>query len=73
MQPKQPSPKDEPTSRIDTEHGGNLVEAVAKEQLTSFNDADCKHVKLIRDETETDFNAFACANPKCNEVVLFSK
>lgn len=59
--------------RVDTEHGGELVEAIAPEELESFNDADCKHEQLIRDESETEFNAFFCANPKCNEVVLFDK
>lgn len=54
-------------------HGGELVEAVAQEELTLMNDVDCKHDRLIRDETETEFNAFICANNKCNEVVLFDK
>lgn len=60
-------------SRVTKTHGGELVEAIAPEDLESFNDADCKHEKLIRDPSETDFNAFACANPKCNEVVLYNK
>lgn len=60
-------------TRMDKTHGGELVEAVSLEELESFNDADCKHENLIRDETETDFNAFICANNKCNEVVIFSK
>lgn len=59
--------------RVSKEHGGTLVEAVAPEELESFNDADCKHENLIRDESETQWNAFICANTKCNEVVLFDK
>lgn len=58
---------------MDKTHGGELVEAVALEDLESFNDAECKHPDLVRDESETEWNAFTCTNPKCNEVVLFSK
>ena len=58
---------------MDKTHGGELVEAVSLEELESMNDADCKHEDLIRDETETEFNAFTCTNPKCNEAVLFKK
>lgn len=65
--------REERPDRVTKEHGGELVEAIAPEELESFNDANCKHVKLIRDRSETDFIAFACANPKCNEVVLYSK
>lgn len=64
--------KDQP-SRVDKTHGGELVEAIAPGELESFNDADCKHEKLIRDETEKDFNAFLCANPLCNEVFMYDK
>lgn len=60
-------------SRMSKVHGGIPVESVAPEDLESFNDAECKHEKLIRDPTETEYNAFICANPKCNEVVLFDK
>ena len=60
-------------TRMQKTHGGELVEAVAQEELESFNDADCKHENLIRDPSETEFNAFICANNKCNEVVLFDK
>lgn len=63
----------EPESRVNKVHGGKLVEAVAPEDLESMNDADCKHEKLIRDASETDFNAFMCANPNCNEVMLYDK
>lgn len=59
--------------RVSKEHGGVLVEAVAPEDLESFNDANCKHENLVRDPTETEWNAFTCANEKCNEVVLFDK
>lgn len=61
------------SSRVDKTHGGEIVESVAPQDLESFNDADCKHKKLIRDETETDFNAFMCANTLCNEVMLYDK
>lgn len=60
-------------NRITKLHGGELVEAIAPEELESFNDADCKHNTLVRDASETEYNAFICANPKCNEVVLFDK
>jgi hypothetical protein len=60
-------------SRVTKTHGGQTVESIAPEDLESLNDAECKHEKLVRDETETDYNAFVCANPKCSEVVLFSK
>lgn len=59
--------------RVTKTHGGRLVEAVAPEDLESFNDATCKHEKLVRDESETDFNAFLCANPQCSEVFLYDK
>jgi hypothetical protein len=60
-------------SRVDKVHGGEIVEAVSPDELESFNDADCKHEKLVRDESETDFKAFMCANPLCNEVMLYDK
>lgn len=60
-------------SRMSKAHGGQTVESIAPEDLESFNDAECKHERLVRDETETQWNAFVCANPKCNEVVLFDK
>lgn len=60
-------------SRMSKAHGGEPVEAIAPEDLESFNDAECKHERLVRDETETAFNAFVCANSKCSEVVLFDK
>lgn len=59
--------------RITKTHGGQIVQAIAPEELESFNDSECKHEKLVRDESETEFNAFVCANPNCNEVVLFNK
>lgn len=59
--------------RVTKTHGGQIVQAIAPEELESFNDAECKHEKLVRDESETEFNAFVCANPKCGEVVLFNK
>ena len=60
-------------SRMSKAHGGQTVESVAPEDLESFNDADCPHERLIRDDTELDYIAFTCANLKCNEVVIFSK
>ena len=64
--------KAEPT-RISRIHGGEVVESVAPEELESFNDANCKHELLVRDESETEFNAFICANEACNEVVVYNK
>lgn len=61
------------TGRVDGTHGGELVEAIAPEELESFNDATCKHETAIRDETETEFIAYVCANDKCGEVVLYEK
>jgi len=60
-------------TRMSKTHGGELVESIAPEELESFNDATCKHEKLIKDPTETEFIAFVCANNNCNEVVLFDK
>ena len=59
--------------RVTSTHGGELVEAIAPEELVSVHDSACKHEKLVRDETETDFNAFMCANPDCGEVMLYDK
>lgn len=59
--------------RVSKEHGGELVEAISPEELTLMNDTECKHDKLIRDPSETEFNAFICANDKCGRVVLFNK
>lgn len=59
--------------RVDTSHGGEIVEAVSPEELHSFNDADCKHEKVIPDPTEVDFDAYLCANEKCSVVLLYDK
>ena len=59
--------------RMETEHGGETVEAIALTDLESFNDADCKHDNLVRDPSETEWNAFICANMKCNEIAIFEK
>lgn len=59
--------------RVTKAHGGQLVEAISFDQLEPMNDPNCKHEKLVRDESETDFNAFTCANTRCNEVFLFDK
>jgi len=64
--------KVEPT-RIGKVHGGETVESVSPDDLESFNDANCKHEMLVRDESETEFNAFVCANALCNEVVVYNK
>ena len=63
----------EQQSRVNQVHGGQLVEAIATEDLESFNDADCKHETLVRDEDEIAFNTFVCKNPDCHEVFLFDK
>jgi len=60
-------------NRVNKTHGGEVVESIAPEDVELMNEPDCKHESLIRDETETDFNAFICANPKCGNVVLFDK
>lgn len=59
--------------RVTKVHGGQVAESISVDELESFNDADCKHEKLVRDPSETEFNAFICANPNCSEVVLFNK
>jgi len=63
----------EAPSRVTKIHGGKTVESVSPEDLESFNDANCKHKLLVRDASETEFNAFVCANPDCNEVVVYDK
>lgn len=63
----------ESPSRVTKVHGGQTVESISPENLESFNDSECKHEKLVRDESETDFVAFMCANPLCNEVMLYDK
>lgn len=63
----------ETPTRLGKVHGGELVEAIAPEELESVNDAGCKHENLTRDHSETDFVAFMCDNPKCGVVVLFDK
>lgn len=80
MKPKRNRSKDddarsdaEGASRVNKTHGGELVEAIAPEDLESFNDASCKHEKMVRDPSEKDFIAFMCANPDCNVVVLYNR
>lgn len=70
---KQQDTQREAESRVNKTHGGTLVESIATEDLVSFHDTDCKHDKLIRDNSETQFNAFVCANENCAEVVIFDK
>lgn len=71
--PTENKPEPEQPSRVDKSHGGQIVEAVAPEDLESFNDAECKHEKVVRDPSEKDFVAFMCASPACNVVVLYNK
>lgn len=63
----------EQPSRVNKTHGGTVVESIAPEDLESFNDADCKHERFIRDPNEKTYNAFICANPDCHEVLLYAK
>lgn len=60
-------------SRMGETHGGEVVEAIAPEELVTVNDAECKHDNLTRDESETDFVAFTCDNPACGVVVLYKQ
>lgn len=59
--------------KVTAKHGGKVVETVSKDELVSFNDSECKHVTLIRDPSETEFNAFMCSNPNCAVVVIYEK
>ncbi len=61
------------SSRITLSHGGEVLESIAPEELVPFNDADCKHVNLVRDDTETETNTFFCSNPNCCEVFIYDK
>lgn len=63
----------EPESAVAKKHGGVVVESIAPEDLESFNDADCKHVKRIKVEDDDIFTTYECANPSCNEVFLYDK
>lgn len=69
--PKDEEPK--PLSRVDKTHGGELVETISPEDIVSVHDTNCKHEKLVRDVTETDFNAFMCSNLECGIVMLYDK
>lgn len=64
---------DERPDRVTDVHGGQVVEFIAPEEVELINDPTCKHEQLVRDPTETEFNAFICANTRCGEVVLFDK
>lgn len=59
--------------RVTERHGGKVVESVSLDELVSVNDADCQHLRLVRDASETEFNAFMCANPNCAIVMLYDK
>jgi hypothetical protein len=60
-------------SRVDKEHGGEIVEAIAPKELELMNDPNCKHENMTRDPSETDFNAFICDNPKCGIIAILDK
>lgn len=64
---------EERPDKVTRDHGGELVEAIAPEELELMNEPDCKHELLVRDASETEFNGFICSNPKCGVVVLFDK
>lgn len=64
---------EERPDKVTRDHGGELVEAIAPEELELMNQPECKHTTLVRDASETEFNAFICANPNCGVVVLFDK
>lgn len=68
-----PQNNEEQKSRVDSVHGGQVVENITEDELVSVNDAECKHEKLVLDPTEKDFRAFMCANPNCGVVVLYNK
>lgn len=59
--------------RVTKRHGGQVVESISTDELESFNDANCTHEKRVPDPSETDFDAYTCANPLCNEVFLYDK
>jgi hypothetical protein len=59
--------------KVTAKHGGKVVEAISEDELISVHDSECKHKNLVRDPSETEFNAFMCANPNCAVVVLFDK
>lgn len=64
-------------SRVDTAHGGELVETIAPEQIVSVHDSSCTHENLIREDSDGGFddnmNTFVCANPSCAEVFILPK
>lgn len=64
---------EERPDRVTRTHGGELVEAIAPEEVEPMNDPDCKHKTLVRDPSETEFNAFICSNPKCARIVLYDR
>lgn len=70
---KQEDERRQAESRVNRVHGGEIVEAIAPEDLESMNDADCQHKTLVPDPSETEFNAFVCGNPKCSMVFLYDK
>jgi hypothetical protein len=63
----------EQESRVNKTHGGNVVESVSKDDLTSFNDATCKHKVVVPDDDPLATNTYVCENPDCNEVFLFDE
>lgn len=72
--PEEDAKRDERNqSRVNRSHGGNMVEAIAPEELEPMNEPNCPHTTATRDHSETDFIAFVCDNPKCGLVVLYDK
>jgi len=59
--------------KVTAKHGGKVVETVSKDELISVNDSDCKHKNLVRDPSETEWNAFMCDNPNCAIIVIFDR
>lgn len=62
--------KEEPKPRVDSVHGGNIVEAISSPEL--MNNPECEHDWLL-DPTETDFVAYKCSKEDCGEVAIYDK
>lgn len=60
-------------SRLNKQHGGELVEAISPDDLEVMNDPECKHENMVLDPTETLGTAYVCANPKCGIVAIYNK
>lgn len=57
-------------SRVDSVHGGIVVEEIETPQ--PMNNPDCEH-EFELDSTETDFIAYRCKKPSCGIVMLYDK